>query len=203
MKKLTMSVLSVAFAFAAIAGGEVEKENVMTISADQSTISWYGEKVTGSHNGAVDVRQGNIVLDADGNLKSAYVQADMQTIVNHDLEDADTNAKLVGHLKSDDFFGVEKFPYAEINLTKFEKGKEAGKYLATGELTIKGKTNPITVPFTYNVEEGTLTATGAFTFDRSNYDVRYGSDSFFDNLGDKVIYDDVNLEFTIKGMAKK
>lgn len=203
MKKLTMSVLSVAFAFAAIAGGEVEKEKVMTVSADQSTIAWHGEKVTGSHNGEVNVRQGNIVLDAQGNLKSAYVQADMQTIVNHDLEDAETNAKLVGHLKSDDFFSVEKFPYAEINLTKFEKGKEAGKYVASGELTIKGKTHPITVPFTYNVDGGAMTATGSFTFDRSNYDVRYGSESFFDNLGDKVIYDDVDLEFTIKGMAKK
>lgn len=202
MKKLSMSILSLAFAVTAFAGGEEVKENVIAVNPDQSNIEWHGSKVTGEHNGNVDVRQGNVVLDEKGNIKSAYVQVDMKTITNEDL-DGDSKGKLVGHLKSDDFFSVEKHPYAEINLKNFKPGKESGTYVASGDLTIKGKTAPISFPFTYNNNGGNFTATGDLTFDRSNYDVRYGSPSFFDDLGDKVIHDDVNLSFTIKGSAKK
>lgn len=198
-----MSILSMAFIFAAYAGNESAKETVMTVNPTDSKVEWLGKKVTGQHNGDVDVRQGNIVLDESGNLKSAYVQVDMKTITCEDLTDAETNAKLVGHLKSEDFFSVEKHPYAEIKLTKFVAGSERGQYTASGDLTIKGKKHPITVPFTYNVNDGKMTASGSFTFDRSNYDVRYGSSSFFDDLGDKVIYDDVDLNFSVIGMAKK
>jgi polyisoprenoid-binding protein YceI len=203
MKKLTMSILSLAFVFAAVAGNDTKKESVMTVSPAESSVEWLGKKVTGKHNGEVKVRQGNIVLDERGQIKSAYVQVDMQTITCEDLKDPETNAKLVGHLKSDDFFSVEKFPYAEIKLNKFESGKERGTYTASGDLTIKGKTHPISIPFTYNAADGKMTASGSFTFDRSDYDVRYGSTSFFDNLGDKAIYDDVQLDFTVVGMAKK
>lgn len=202
MKKLSMSILSLAFAVTAFAGGEEVKETVVAVNPDQSNIAWHGSKVTGEHNGNVDVRQGNVVLDEKGNIKTAYVQVDMKTITNEDLE-GDSNGKLVGHLKSDDFFSVEKHPYAEINLKSFKPGKESGTYVASGDLTIKGKTAPVSFPFTYNNNDGSFTATGDVTFDRSNYDVRYGSPSFFDDLGDKVIHDDVNLSFTIKGSAKK
>lgn len=203
MKKITTTLFSLAFAVAAIAGGEKVKENVMVVSTDQSNVEWLGEKVTGKHNGNVNVRQGNIVLDESGMIQSAYVQVDMKTISNSDIEDADTRAKLVGHLKSDDFFSVEKFPYAEINIKQFKPGEGKGQFMANGELTIKGKTLPITFPFTLKQDGSQVSAMGELTFDRSKYDVRYGSDSFFDNLGDKVIYDDVKLNFTIKAMAKK
>lgn len=202
MKKLSMSILSLAFAVTAFAGGEEVKEKVVAVNPEQSNIEWHGSKVTGEHNGNVDVRQGNVVLDEKGNIKSAYVQVDMKTITNEDLE-GDSNGKLVGHLKSDDFFSVEKHPYAEINLKSFTPGKESGTYVASGDLIIKGKTAPVSFPFTYNTNGGDFTATGDVTFDRSNYDVRFGSPSFFDDLGDKAIHDDVNLSFTIKGSAKK
>lgn len=203
MKKLTTSLFTLMFAVSAIAGGVEKKEKVMTVSPDESTIEWHGEKVTGEHNGNVEVRQGNIVLDESGKIQSAYVQVDMRTITNKDLTDEENNAKLVGHLKSDDFFGVEKFPYAEIQIQNFKPGNESGTYVANGDLTIKGKTHPISFPFTMNQSGDTFTASGSCTFDRSNYDVRYGSGSFFDNLGDKTIYDDVDLTFTVKAKAKK
>ncbi len=197
MKKLTLSILSLAFAVSAVA-----QEKVITVNPNSSNIEWYGSKVTGEHNGDVKVRQGNVVLDDKGNLKSAYVQVDMNTITNDDL-DGDSNGKLVGHLKSDDFFSVEKHPYAEINLTNFKPGEESGTYIASGNLTIKGTTQPVSFPFTYDNNGGEFTATGDLTFDRSKYDVRYGSPSFFNDIGDKAIHDDVELNFTIKGSAKK
>lgn len=202
MRRIMMSALGLALSFAVFAGGEVVKETVMTIDGQQSSLTWTGKKVTGSHTGNVNIRQGNIVLGEDGMVQSVYVQVDMTTISNQDLEDESTKAKLVGHLKSDDFFGVEKFPYAEIKLSNVTSGKEAGQYVASGTLTVKGKTEPISVPFKFRQNDGTAQAMGKFTFDRSKYDVRYGSSSFFDSLGDKVIYDDVEIEFNIIGQAK-
>lgn len=202
MKKLSLSILSLAFAVTAFAGGEEVKEKVVTVNPDASSIEWRGTKVTGEHNGHVKVRQGNVVLDDNGNLKTAYVQVDMNTITNEDL-DGDSRGKLVGHLKSDDFFSVEKHPYAEINIDDFKPGKESGTYIANGNLTIKGKTEPVSFPFTYQNNGKDFTANGTLTFDRSKYDVRYGSPSFFNDIGDKAIHDDVELKFTIKGTAKK
>lgn len=202
MKKLVTSLFSLALAVGVFASGEEVKETVMPISPNQSTLTWHGEKVTGKHHGNVSIRQGHIVLGGSGEMESAYVQVDMQTITCEDLTDAKYNAKLVGHLKSDDFFGVEKHPFAEIKLNEFKPTKEAGKYMASGKLTIKGKTHPISVPFTMNKSGDEITADGKFTFDRSKYDIRYGSGSFFDDLGDKTIYDDVDLHFTVKAAAK-
>lgn len=202
MKKVVTSLLSLALTVSVFASGKEVKETVMSVSPTQSTLTWHGEKVTGKHHGNVSIRQGNIILDGNGDIKSAYVQVDMQTITCEDLTDAKSNARLVGHLKSDDFFGVENHPFAEIKLDEFKPAKEAGTYQASGKLTIKGKSHPITVPFTMNKNGGEIVADGKFTFDRAKYDIRYGSGSFFDDLGDKAIYDDVDLHFNVKAAAK-
>src|SRR5690606_35721546 len=104
--------------------------------------------------------------------------------------------KLVNHLKSDDFFGVEKYPTAKFEITKVvSQGND--QYLVTGNLTIKATTKEIEFPATIKAEGEALTASAQITVDRSEYDIRYGSSSFFDNLGDKVIYDDFNLDVTL------
>lgn len=202
MKKLITSLLSLALTVSVFAGGKEVKETVMSVSPTESTLTWHGEKVTGKHHGNVAIRQGNLVLDGNGVIKSAYVQVDMQTISCEDLTDAKSNAKLVGHLKSDDFFGVDEHPFAEIKLTEFKPTEKTGTYQANGKLTIKGKTHPISVPFTMSKNGSDLAAGGKFTFDRAQYDIRYGSGSFFDDLGDKTIYDEVELHFNVKASAK-
>ena len=111
-----------------------------------------------------------------------------------DLTNEGANKKLVGHLKSDDFFGVEKFPVSNFKVTKattFTKGKA----MLTGVLTIKGKSEPISFEV---IKTGDVYST-QLKVDRSKYDVRYGSKSFFDNLGDNFINDifilDIQLVF--------
>jgi polyisoprenoid-binding protein YceI len=125
----------------------------------------------------------------------------MTTLANTDLTDASYNAKLVGHLKSDDFFGVEKNPTSTFKITKVEpianaKAGEAN-YTITGDLTIKGKTHPATFPAVVTVNGNNATAKATATVDRAKYDIRYGSKSFFDNLGDKVINDEFTLAINI------
>jgi polyisoprenoid-binding protein YceI len=111
----------------------------------------------------------------------------MTSLISTDLE-GDSKAKLEGHLKSDDFFSVEKHPTSTLVFTNV---KSTGKnsYEVTGDLTIKGITKPITFDVSIYGNKATATA----KIDRAEYNVRYGSGSFFDNLGDKTIYDEFDL----------
>lgn len=120
----------------------------------------------------------------------------MKSIVCDDIKDAEYNGKLVGHLKSDDFFSVDKNPVSKFVITKATV-KAGNKYTITGNLTIKGKTKAITFPAYVNVVNGKVAAQATFNVDRSDFDVKFGSASFFDGLGDKVIYDDFNVSLNL------
>ena len=161
----------------------------MTVDVDKSKITWKGYKVTGEHEGTINLKSG--VLMFDGNtLTGGKFEMDMTSINTTDLE-GDYKAKLDGHLKSADFFGVEKHPTAKFEITKAVKS--GNTYKVTGDLTIKEITNPITFDMTVNGN----TATANLKIDRAKYDVRYGSGSFFDNLGDKTIYDEFDLNVNL------
>ena len=181
-----------------------EKEAVTyTDDVQQSQVTWKREKVTGNHVGTIQLQQGSLALE-DGKLTGGNFTIDMSTINNTDLE-GEQKGKLEGHLKSDDFFGVATYPNAVLTITNVEPQND-NTYQVTGELTIKDKTNQIQFPATVTTEGSQVTASASITVDRSEYDVRYGSDSFFDNLGDKVIYDDFHLEISLvadSSMAKK
>jgi len=162
---------------------EGEKKEIKT---DNSSVTWKGYKVTGSHYGTVDLKSGFLTFD-DGKLTGGEFVVDMTTIVTNDLE-GEYKGKLEGHLKSDDFFGVEKFPTANL---VFKKVKSTGKnsYEVTGDLTVKGKTAPVTFEMSVYGNK----ANANVKIDRAVYDVRYGSPSFFDDLKDKAIYDEFDL----------
>jgi polyisoprenoid-binding protein YceI len=119
----------------------------------------------------------------------------MNSITNTDLTDAGYNTKLVNHLKSDDFFGVAKHPDAIIEIVKSTPfvNNEA---TVEARLTIKNITHPIT----FKARKDGKAYLADLVVDRSKYDVRYGSGSFFDNLGDNMIYDDFDLSVRIEVM---
>ncbi|MBP0905754.1 YceI family protein [Mariniflexile gromovii] len=168
------------FSFTTKAG---EKKEIKT---DKSKVVWKGYKVTGSHEGTVAIQSGSLTFDNNKLVGGEFVM-DMNSIGSTDLEGT-MKGKLDGHLKSDDFFGVEKHPTAKLVFTKVTaSGKNA--YTVTGDLTIKGKTNPAT--FTISIYGNKATA--SLKVDRTLYDVRYGSTSFFDGLKDKAIYDEFDL----------
>ncbi|MDN5201036.1 YceI family protein [Fulvivirgaceae bacterium BMA10] len=210
MIKKSFLILGVAtLIFSAFTLKEVElasHESVVTdgtykVNAESSSVAWLGRKIAYGHNGTVDLAGGSLVF-ANSVLTSGSFEIDMTTIKNLDLDDAGKNKKLVGHLKSDDFFSVKKFPKATFKITSAKKEKsEHGNYMITGDLTIKGITHPLT--FAANVEEngGKVIADAKMTFDRAKYNVKFQSGSFFENLGDKAIYDDI--EMTIKLVAEK
>lgn len=161
------------------------------VNPDNTIVKWHGEKVTGEHNGKIQLKEGSFTVE-NNKITAGNFVIDMSTITNEDIEDKEYREKLIGHLKSDDFFGVEKYPTAKLNIT----GSTAFiNDLATvsGNLTIKENTHP--VEFEVSRKEGSYSAD--LTIDRSKYDVRYGSKSFFDGLGDKMIYDDFDINISV------
>ena len=167
-----------------------------SVNVGESTVTWVGKKVTGSHNGTIEMTTGDLDISA-GKLVGGNFSIDMTTIENSDIEDEGMRAKLEGHLKSADFFNVTEFPSADFVITSAKQQSGEFNYEITGDLTIKGQTHPVTFHAKVTVSGSAVSATASIVFDRSKYDVRYGSDSFFDNLGDKAIYDDVELDVNI------
>ena len=161
------------------------------IEVKDSNIEWEGEKVTGSHEGTIELKDGYFTME-NGELKGGEFVMDMTSITVTDLEGED-KGKLEGHLKSDDFFGVNNHPTAKLIITSVAK-KSNGTYGVVADLTIKEKTNSIT----FDLDMDDNSASTELTIDRSKYDVRYGSGSFFDNLGDKTIYDNFELDVELK-----
>ncbi len=187
MKNTVKSILILTLAFATVAFTNPMKKK---INIKESKIVWTGKKVLGSHTGTIKLKDG--FLEMDGNaLTGGEFVVDMTTITDTDLS-GESKGKLEGHLKSDDFFGVEKHPTAKLVIKSATKNADG--YLVTGDLTIKGITNPIK----FDMDMGKDFASTTLKVDRTKYDVRYGSGSFFDGLGDKAINDDFELQVTLK-----
>ncbi|MBL7806296.1 MAG: YceI family protein [Saprospiraceae bacterium] len=169
------------------------------VDTQSSVIVWTGYKVTGKHTGTVKVQSGNLSVD-NGVLTGGSFTVDINSITCTDME-GEYGAKLVGHLKSDDFLGANAFPTASFVITKAIPQDTKGNYKILGNLTIKGITKE--VKFFANVAEsnGMVNAAGKITIDRSEFNMRYGSGSFFDGLGDKTIYDEFDLQISL--VAKK
>ena len=153
------------------------------VNPEKSTVGWLGEKIGGQHEGTIQIKSGYFEFNNDKIVACNFV-VDMTTIKNTDLEDEGYNQKLVSHLKSDDFFGVSKYPTSNFSVTKSSKFSN-GKATIVGDITIKGKTENISFEVTKEGNE----YIAKIEIDLSKFDVRYGSNSFFDNLGDKAIDD--------------
>ncbi|MEM6735857.1 MAG: YceI family protein [Bacteroidota bacterium] len=170
-----------------LSSGEKKEANV---DIESSTVKWIGKKVTGQHNGTITLKGGKLEME-EGKLVGGLFTMDMATINCEDLSGGSKN-KLENHLKSDDFFGVTKYPTSTFTITKAVP-QGTGKYKIVGNITIKDTTEEIQFPAMVEEKDGKVVAKADITIDRSKFDVRYGSGSFFDNLGDKTIYDDFEL----------
>ncbi len=170
--------------------------NSLQVDTQNSSVKWTGYKVVGQHSGTMAFKEGK--LDVKGSkITGGYFVVDMNSLLDQDLTgDSKLQNMLQGHLKSADFFNVEKFPTATFRVTSFVKKSDTEVVLA-GEMTIIGVTNRIEVPV-----KGIKTKTGyegqaKITIDRTKYGLKYGSGKFFSNLGDKVIKDDFDLELKV------
>lgn len=162
------------------------------INPAESKIEWFASKVTGKHNGTVGIKNGT--LDFDGEkLIAGKFEIDMTTLAVTDLQ-GEWGAKLLGHLKSDDFFSVDKYNSAMLLVKKAEL-QSPGIYTVTADMTIKGITKEVV--FNAQVNQSSGTANADIKLDRTDFDIRYGSGKFFPNIGDKMIHDEFNLKISL------
>jgi polyisoprenoid-binding protein YceI len=186
MKNFKSIALALVIALSAISASAQTKK----INTSKSSINWLAKKVTGEHSGTVNFKDGALVFKGE-QLAGGSFTVDMTSMTATDLTGSGQQ-KLNGHLKSDDFFGTEKFPTSTL-VFKSIATKAKGVYSVTADLTIKGITKPIV--FVLTTTENSATTT--LTIDRTTYDIKYGSGSFFDNLGDKAINNDFELKVAL------
>ena len=171
--------------------GVATADNIYSIDATKSQITWTGREVsTSSHYGTLDFVSGNFEISNSTIVNGDFI-VDMTSIDNQDME-GDSKARLEGHLKSDDFFSVESHPTAVLSINSSELISD-GKWNVSGDLSIKGFTHPVNFEMVSTAEGWSAN----LVFDRSKYDVRFRSGSFFENLGDKLIYDDIELSINL------
>jgi polyisoprenoid-binding protein YceI len=172
----------------------------LTVSVSESRVEWTGKKVTGKHSGTINISKGEVYED-NGKLTGGMIEIDMTSIKDVDLTDAESNAKLINHLKSDDFFAVGKYPTARFEITKIEEINDINNPNSnaniTGNLTIRDVTKSITFPAEIKIDNKIVKAKADIDVDRTDFNIKYGSGKFFENLGDKVISDKFNLSFNI------
>ena len=184
MKKLSFLLAILLVGFTAVAQD-------FSVNTSKSEIKWTGKKVTGEHWGYVKLKEGSFKLE-NNKIVSGSFKVDMTSVTDEDLEDEKWNDKLVGHLKSADFFNIEKYPVSTLKVVEGAQFKD-GKAVVEGELTIKDITNPVS----FIIEKSGNVYTTTLTVDRTKYNIRYGSGKFFDDLGDNMIYDDFTLDVKI------
>ncbi len=187
MKNLKTIAIALLITASATISAQLKKIDIKT-----STIAWVGKKVTGQHSGTLNIKNGTLVF-AKKKLKGGAITVDMTTINTTDLKAGEGKEKLDGHLKADDFFGTDKYPTAKIDF-KLISDNGNGLYTVTADLTIKEVTNPIK----FDIAVKGKTATTNLKIDRTKYGIKYGSGSFFENLGDKTISDEFDLAVALK-----
>ncbi|UQD56597.1 YceI family protein [Flavobacterium sp. K5-23] len=182
MKKLKTIVLALLVLFAF----ENVEAQTSVIDASKSKITWLGKKLTGQHEGTINLKDGYLVFK-DKAVAGGSFTVDMTSISNTD-QNGKGKTNLEGHLKSDDFFGVNNFPSSTL-VFKTIANKGNNSYTIIADLTIKG----ITKPIKFDLAVKGNTASTNLVIDRTKYDIRYGSGSFFEDLGNKTIYDNFDL----------
>lgn len=192
IKFIASILVATLFVNVAMAGTPSKGSKKVTLAVDTkaSKIHWLAKKVTGQHEGTINLASGSLQSDGKKVTGGDFV-IDMKSIVCTDIADPEYNKKFIGHITTGDFFEVEKYPTAIFKITKV-----AGANI-TGDLTMKGITKSVTFPAKVSMVGGKATATATIPVDRTDFGVKYNSKKFFDTIGDKAIDDVFNLDVTL------
>jgi polyisoprenoid-binding protein YceI len=197
MKKTITTLFLTATAFFCLPDlGAQKTTGMVPINVSESSIHWLGEKITGQHEGNINLLSGSLIIE-NGSLIGGDFVVDMNSIAPTDLK-GESAKKLEGSLKSEEWFDVGKHAQAKLVFTSVVSQDE-GLYNVTGDFTIKGKTNPAT----FELQVNDLEATAKVIIDRTLYNILHGSTSFFDNLKDKMINNYFEIDVSLKLLSIK
>jgi polyisoprenoid-binding protein YceI len=166
-------------------------DEVYSVDPSKSSIEWRGSKIGGAHTGTVALKTGYLSFKGD-KLEAGSFEIDMTTIDTTDVTDR-TKRRVDRHLLSKDFFAVRLFPAATLEIASVIQASEVGVYEVIADLSIKGISKEIRFTAVVDKDDNSASAKAEIVFDRSHYNVKYRSGSFFQNLGDKLIHDDVEV----------
>lgn len=194
MKKTRLILFTIAFAAFTFMSQAIYSQENFKVDVENSTLNWKGYKPTGSHTGTITLASGNIVLK-NNKITGGNFVADMGTII-----DSEGSAKLEGHLKSEDFFEIAVYPTSKFEITEIANKGE--KIQVTGNMTIKGITKQLTFPASLKVNNDNMMLTSdTFQINRADFNVKFKSKTFFNDLKDKFVNDEFDFQVTI--IAKK
>ena len=177
-------------------------QNSLHIDMDKSSIKWKGTKSTGSyHDGLINVKTSQLDFDKNNQLIGGEIIIDMNSIICTDIQNKKSNRSLVKHLKDDDFFGTDIFPISKLVITNVEKIDEQN-FKLIADLTIKENTHPIEFIANIIYDNDTGLASGKIEIDRSKYNVKYRSKSWYPDIGDRFINDNFELFFNLLAKSK-
>jgi polyisoprenoid-binding protein YceI len=171
------------------------------VDASKSTMVWTAHKVVGFHTGNVKIISGELKME-DRKIIGGTFEIDLASLTVTDITDPASNTRLTNHLKNDDFFSVEKFPSATFKITS-SRLTTGNEHIVMGDLTIKGITNTLEFPATVTKSGDVVTAKARITVDRTKYDIKFRSSNFFENLGDRAIYDEFTLDLSLVTAASR
>ncbi|MDC0204551.1 YceI family protein [Flavobacteriales bacterium] len=190
MKNILFTIVLSVLAIIGIAGVHT---NDIIVNQTSSSIKWTGSKASGSkHSGTINISKGKLVFD-HGRLVGGEMIIDMNSIKNTDIKSERKSQRLVDHLKNEDFFFVEKYPTAILKIISAERMPD-NLYKVAADLTIKGITNRITFTTHLTIKKDGFLGTANIKIDRTKWDIKYGSGSFFEGLGDRMILDEIEFD---------
>lgn len=193
MKSIVILLVAALFVNVAMAGTPkkgAKKAVILAVDTKSSKINWLAKKVTGQHEGTINITSGSLVVNGMKVTGGEFV-IDMKSIVCTDITDAANNKKFVSHITMGDFFEVEKYPTSTFKITKVNEAN------IVGDLTMHGVTKSMTFPAKFSMVGGKATAVASIPVDRTDFGVKYGSKKFFESIGDKAIDDIFNLDVTL------
>tara|TARA_Y100001934_G_C12329071_1_gene764104 strand:- start:1047 stop:1643 length:597 start_codon:yes stop_codon:yes gene_type:complete len=195
---MRFNILTYALSFALTLGltfAPNAQGKTFSIDTQKSQIKWTGKKITEKHYGKIKVKTGDVIIDESG-LTGGKIVIDMTSITCDDIKRPKSNKKFIKHLKNDDFFKTDKFPESSLNIKTATKSSE-GKYNISADMTILDQTHPIQFTLSVTPNGNGYQAKGMVVIDRTKWGIRYGSGTFFDNLGNRAILDDFDIEFEL------
>ena len=197
MKKTITTFFLTITTFFCLSDLSAQKTTAMvSIKVSESSIHWLGKKITGQHEGNINLLSGSLIME-NGLLTGGDFVVDMNSIASKDLK-GESAKKLEESLKSEEWFDAENHPQAKLVFSSVVS-QGGGLYNVTGDFTIKGKTNPAT----FELQVNYLEATAKVIIDRTLYNILHGSTSFLDNLKDKIIDNYFELDVNLKLLSIK
>lgn len=183
----------------------ITASDTLNVNVDKSNINWTGRKVTGEHSGTLNLSTGWVIMQGDSFIGGKFI-FDMTSIKNTDIESPEWKAKLENHLMAEDFFYVDSFPNAILEIKNHTQNmgkKSEKKDQMIADLTIRGITHEINFPFNISQIKSIYYAEGSIDIDRTLFNIQYNSGTFFEDLGDRMIYDDFTVQFSMQTRAIK